>query len=88
MARYMLDTDICSDIMKRSHPAVLRRLQGVPVTDVFMSVSTKSELLWTLPPTRRSRQGFFSEAGRSQEGRRPVGQPDSPRGRQAGGIAN
>ena len=45
MARYMLDTDICSYIMKRSHPAVLRRLQGVPVTDVFMSVITKSELL-------------------------------------------
>lgn len=45
MPRYMLDTDICSYIMKRSRPAVLRRLQSVPVTDVFMSVITKSELL-------------------------------------------
>ena len=45
MARYMLDTDTCSYIMKRSNPAVLRRLQAVPVTDVFMSVVTKSELL-------------------------------------------
>jgi tRNA(fMet)-specific endonuclease VapC len=31
--------------MKRSNPAVLRRLQAVPVSDVCMSVITKSELL-------------------------------------------
>ena len=41
----MLDTDTCSYIMKRSNPAVLRRLQAVPVSDVCMSVITKSELL-------------------------------------------
>ena len=46
MARYMLDTDTCSYIMKRSVPAVLRRLQAVPVSDVCMSVITKSELLY------------------------------------------
>lgn len=46
MARYMLDTDTCSYIMKRSSPLVLRRLQAVPVTDVCMSVITKSELLY------------------------------------------
>src|SRR5215203_838247 len=46
MPRYMLDTDTCSYIMKRSHPPVLKRLQGVPVSDVCMSVVTKAELLY------------------------------------------
>ncbi len=46
MARYMLDTDTCSYIMKRSSPPVLRQLRAVPVTDVCMSVITKSELLY------------------------------------------
>ena len=45
MARYMLDTDTCSSIMKRSSEAVITRLRSVPVTDVCMSVITKSELL-------------------------------------------
>ena len=30
MPRFMLDTDTCSYIMKRSHPFVLKRLQSVP----------------------------------------------------------
>ena len=46
MARYMLDTDTCSYIMKRSSPPVLRRLQTVSVADICMSVITKSELLY------------------------------------------
>jgi len=46
MARYMLDTDTCSCIMKRSSPSLLRRLKATPVTDVCMSVVTKSELLY------------------------------------------
>ncbi len=45
MPRFMLDTDTCSYIMKRSHPLVLKRLQSVPVSDVCMSVVTKAELL-------------------------------------------
>ena len=45
MARYMLDTATCSYIMKRSHPTVLKRLQALPLTDVSMSVISKSELL-------------------------------------------
>ena len=45
MPRFMLDTDTCSYIMKRSHPALLTRLTAVPVTDVCMSVVTKAELL-------------------------------------------
>jgi tRNA(fMet)-specific endonuclease VapC len=46
MPRFMLDTDTCSYIMKRSHPLVLKRLQSVPVSDVCMSVVTKAELLY------------------------------------------
>ena len=45
MPRYMLDTDICSYIMKRSNDKVLERMQNVPVRDVCISVITKAELL-------------------------------------------
>ena len=46
MPRFMLDTDTCSYIMKRSHPLVLKRLQAVRVIDVCVSVITKAELLY------------------------------------------
>jgi tRNA(fMet)-specific endonuclease VapC len=46
MPAFILDTDISSYIMKRSHDAVLNRLQQVPIGDVFISVITKSELLY------------------------------------------
>ena len=46
MLRYMLDTDTCSYIMKRSSEPLLRKLQSVPVTDVCMSVITRAELLY------------------------------------------
>ena len=41
MPRFMLDTDTCSYIMKRSHTLVLKRLQAVHVDDVCMSVIPK-----------------------------------------------
>lgn len=44
--RYMLDTDVCSYIMKRSHPALMKRLQRVAVDSVCVSVITKAELLY------------------------------------------
>jgi predicted nucleic acid-binding protein len=44
--RYMLDPDTSSYIMKRSNENVLRRLQMVAVSDVCVSVITKSELLF------------------------------------------
>ena len=56
MARYMLDTDTCSYIMKRSNPLVLKRLQAVPVTDVCMSVLTKAELLYGVEVSPRRAQ--------------------------------
>ena len=56
MPRYMLDTDTCSYIMKRSHPALLKRLRAVPVTDVCMSVITKAELLYGVEVSPRRTQ--------------------------------
>ena len=56
MSSYMLDTDTCSYIMKRSHPLVLKRLQAVPVTDVCMSVVTKAELLYGVEVSPRRAQ--------------------------------
>ncbi len=56
MPRYMLDTDICSYIMKRSSQALLRRLQQVRVSDVCISVVTKSELLFGVEMSPRRMQ--------------------------------
>jgi tRNA(fMet)-specific endonuclease VapC len=56
MARYMLDTDTCSYIMKRSNEAVVKRLQKIPVSDVCISVITKSELLFGVEMSPRREQ--------------------------------
>jgi tRNA(fMet)-specific endonuclease VapC len=56
MALYMLDTDTCSYIMKRSNQTVVKRLRAVPVTDVCMSVITKSELLYGVEVSPRRDQ--------------------------------
>jgi tRNA(fMet)-specific endonuclease VapC len=56
MPRYMLDTDTCSYIMRRSHDAVLRRLAKVPVDNVCISVITKSELLFGVEVSPKRRQ--------------------------------
>jgi tRNA(fMet)-specific endonuclease VapC len=56
MPRFMLDTDICSYIMKRSHPLVLKRLRAVPVSDVCMSVVTSAELLYGVEISPRRAQ--------------------------------
>jgi tRNA(fMet)-specific endonuclease VapC len=56
MFRFMLDTDTCSYIMKRSHPLVLKRLESVPVGDVCTSVITKAELLYGVAVSPRRAQ--------------------------------
>jgi tRNA(fMet)-specific endonuclease VapC len=63
MAEYMLDTDISSYIMKRSHDTVLRRLQTVPIGAVCISVVTKSELLFgvEVSPRRQQDQAALDE---------------------------
>ena len=60
MARYMLDTDTCSYIMKRSHQSVLKRLLEVPVSEVCISVVTKSELLFGIEISPRRQQDELS----------------------------
>ena len=56
MRRYMLDTDICSYIMKRSNQSVVNRLKDVAVSDVCISVITKSELLYGVEVSPRRQQ--------------------------------
>lgn len=56
MSRYMLDTDTCSYIMKRSNDVLLKRLQKLPVDDVCISVVTKAELLFGVEVSTRSEQ--------------------------------
>jgi tRNA(fMet)-specific endonuclease VapC len=56
MPRYMLDTDTCSYIMRRSPDAVVKHLAKVPVSDVCISVITKSELLYGVEVSPKRRQ--------------------------------
>lgn len=56
MAEYMLDTDISSYVMRRSHGSVLRKLQKIPIGDVCISVITKSELLYGVEVSPRRQQ--------------------------------
>lgn len=44
MLRFMLDTDTASYVMRGNVPAVLKRLQRVPVGDVCISAISHSEL--------------------------------------------
>jgi tRNA(fMet)-specific endonuclease VapC len=56
MPRYMLDTDTCSYIMRRSPDTVVKKLAKVPVNDVCISVITKSELLYGVEVSPKRRQ--------------------------------
>src|ERR1700677_4568355 len=56
MPRYMLDTDTCSYIMKRSNDVLLKRLQKVAVDDVCISVISKSQLLFGVELAPRRQQ--------------------------------
>jgi tRNA(fMet)-specific endonuclease VapC len=62
MPRFMLDTDTCSYIMKRSHPLLLKRLQSVKVNDVCMSVVTRAELLYGVEVSPRRAQDIAALA--------------------------
>ena len=56
MPRYMLDTDISSYIMKRTYAQVLERLQKTKISDVCISVITKSELMFGVEVSPRQSQ--------------------------------
>ena len=63
MFRYMLDTDISSYIIKRSHPAVLAKLGAVSLSSSCISVMTKAELLYgvEISPRRNEDQGALED---------------------------
>ena len=46
MARYMLDTDICSYIIRNKPPEARARMNAVPLDDQCISVVTLAELLY------------------------------------------
>lgn len=56
MPRYMLDTDTCSYVIKRTNDKLLKKLSRTPVQDVCVSVVTKAELLYgvELSPRRQN----------------------------------
>ena len=56
MQPYMLDADTCSYVMKRSSDVLLKRLKKTPVSDVCISVITKSELLYGVEVSPRRQQ--------------------------------
>jgi len=41
---HVLDTDICSDLMKRTHPALVERVRDFAPRDLKVSVVTVFEL--------------------------------------------
>ena len=45
-ALYLFDTDICSYIMKRSHPKLMDRVLAVDLEQIAISVITEVELLF------------------------------------------
>lgn len=55
-ARFMLDTDICSYVMRRASPIVMNRLQTVALEDVCISAVTQSELHYGVEVSPRRSQ--------------------------------
>jgi tRNA(fMet)-specific endonuclease VapC len=54
MPRFMLDTDICSYIMKRTDDALLRKVAAIPLSDLCTSAIVKSELMFGVTVSPRS----------------------------------
>ena len=50
---YMLDTDTCAFILRRSSPALLQRMQAVPLQQQVMSVVTLAELQYGVHASAR-----------------------------------
>lgn len=56
MPRYMLDTDVCSYVMKRSNPRVLERLKTVDASEICISVVSEAELRYGVEVSPRRSQ--------------------------------
>ena len=56
MPRFMLDTDMCSYIMKGTSDVLLKHLQKVAPSDISISAITKSELLYGVEVSPRQQQ--------------------------------
>lgn len=56
MPRYMLDTDISSYLMKRSHPPLLSKIARLNVEAVCISVITRAELEYGVAISPRRQQ--------------------------------
>ncbi len=63
MSLYLLDTDICSYIMKRSQPKLLQKLQTINVDTLFISVITEAELLYGMKLASNPRTVYESYEG-------------------------
>lgn len=52
---YMLDTDTCAFVLRRSSDSLLKRIQMVPVLQQVMSVVTYAELLYGVQASSRKK---------------------------------
>ncbi len=55
MSDYMLDTDTCAFILRKSSPALIERIQTVPLQQQCMSVVTLAELLYGVQVSSRKK---------------------------------
>lgn len=53
---YMLDTDTCAFILRRSSPTLLARIQSVPLAQQTISMVTLAELLYGVQVSTRRRE--------------------------------
>jgi len=55
MSQYMLDTDTCAFILRKSSAVLLERIQSVPLLQQCMSVVTLAELLYGVQVSSRKK---------------------------------
>ena len=55
MSRYMLDTDTCIFITRKSEPVLLERIESVPLAQQCISVVTLAELLYGVQVSSRKK---------------------------------
>ena len=53
---YLLDTDTCAFILRRSSPSLLARIQSVPLTQQVISMVTLAELLYGVQVSNRKKE--------------------------------